>query len=249
MELPQSPSLHPGVCFMAPPFSSPFQLASSWAEKLQPELTSPQMAQLVNFVRQERALHKIYPPKEQLFSALNRTPYSQVKVVIVGQDPYHGPGQAHGLSFSVPRDIPQPPSLKNIFKELQRDLSLSPPSHGCLEQWADQGVLLLNACLTVRQGAPNSHQGRGWEAFTDGVIQRLWQGERAVVFLLWGSFAQKKCDAVMRGPKGAEHLVLRAPHPSPLSAHRGFFGCSHFSQTQAFLAAQGESPIQWEITD
>lgn len=187
---------------------------------------------------------EVYPPAKLYFAAFDRCPFESVKVVILGQDPYHGPGQAHGLSFSVPRGIHPPPSLQNIFKELRSDLGLSIPAHGCLEYWADQGVLLLNAVLTVRAGEAASHQGKGWEMLTDQVIRALNAHPHPLVFMLWGSHAQKKAEHV----DTRRHLVLKSTHPSPLSAHRGFLGCRHFSQANQFLLKQGMLPIDWSLT-
>jgi uracil-DNA glycosylase len=183
----------------------------------------------------------IYPPGELIFNALNTTPFEAVKVVILGQDPYHGPGQAHGLCFSVPPDVANPPSLVNIYKELATDLGVVPPSGGNLQPWAEQGVLLLNAVLTVERGQAASHQGKGWERFTDRVVSELNDGREDLVFMLWGSYAIKKGAVIDRN----RHLVLTAPHPSPLSAHRGFFGCRHFSRTNEWLVTHGQAPIEW----
>ena len=185
----------------------------------------------------------IFPKGSEYFSALNATTFENVKVVILGQDPYHGPGQAHGLSFSVKPGVPLPPSLKNIYKELHGDLGLPLPKTGYLKPWADQGVLLLNATLSVEQGQAGSHQGKGWEEFTDEVIRQLNEHGEHIVFLLWGSYAQKKGAGI--DPK--KHLVLKAPHPSPLSAHRGFLGCKHFSKTNEYLRAHGKEPIDWSL--
>jgi len=187
----------------------------------------------------------LFPAGNLIFHAFNRTPFHKVKVVILGQDPYHGPGQAHGLCFSVPPGIAKPPSLVNIFKELAQDLAIENKAHGCLESWAEQGVLLLNSVLTVEQGKAASHQGKGWEQFTDRVIEILSTKRSGLVFLLWGSYAQKK-GAVIDKKK---HLVLSSPHPSPLSAHRGFFGNGHFSKTNEHLKQQGLSPINWALPD
>ena len=214
-------------------------LEESWKEVLAEELEKPYMASLAAFVREERLNHgPIYPPKEQVFSALNETPYDNVRVVIVGQDPYHGPGQAHGLCFSVPPGIDQPPSLKNIFKELRADLDIALPNHGCLLKWAHQGVLLLNTTLTVRQGQPLSHAKQGWEQFTDAIIKKVNQKTTPVIFVLWGRNAQEKCVHL-----DARHHVLKAAHPSPLSAHNGFIGCKHFSKINTLLA----QPIDWAV--
>jgi uracil-DNA glycosylase len=226
---------------------SPFQLETSWQKELSDELTKPYIYELSSFVEMERAMGRVvYPPRELVFNAFNMTPYAKARVVIVGQDPYHGAGQAHGLSFSVPRGVPLPPSLQNIFKELATDLGVKTPSHGCLLSWADQGVLLLNATLTVRQGEPMSHHKRGWEQFTDGVIAAICKKREPVIFLLWGKSAQEKCH-YFRSAANQHHHFLTAPHPSPFSAHQGFFGCRHFSKTNALLVAQGHPPINWDI--
>jgi uracil-DNA glycosylase len=189
--------------------------------------------------------HTVFPPEHQIFQALKLTPFDKVRVVIVGQDPYHGVGQAHGLSFSVQKGVPIPPSLQNIYKELQADLGIPPASHGCLAEWAQQGVLLLNATLTVRAGEPLSHHKRGWEEFTDAVIKAVAEHHPHVVFMLWGKNAQEKCQKFVHG----SHLVLTAPHPSPFSAHNGFFGCRHFSKTNSYLQQHSLPPIQWALSN
>ncbi len=204
------------------------------------------MAQLSVFLREEKQLRRIvYPPGAEIFAAFEHTPVDQVKVVIIGQDPYHGPGQAHGLCFSVKPGLAPPPSLQNIFKEINDDLAQSgsrlDEHTGMLAGWAEQGVLLLNSVLTVQGGQAGSHRGRGWEQFTDAVVAKLTNAREGLVFLLWGSYAQKKGAVV----DPLKHLILRAPHPSPLSAHRGFFGCRHFSQANAYLANAGTTPIDW----
>lgn len=220
------------------------RLHESWKQRLLPELTSPAMQALRTFLRQQmQAGHEIYPPAREIFAALDHTPFDQVQVVILGQDPYHGPGQAQGLSFSVPPGVPVPPSLVNIYAELKRDLGIEPATHGCLIPWADQGVLLLNAVLTVERGRAGSHQGKGWESFTDRVVALLNQEREGIVFLLWGSYAQAKGKIV----DARRHLVLRAPHPSPLSAYRGFIGCGHFSRANAWLKGRGAAPINWQL--
>lgn len=220
------------------------RLEPSWKARLEAQFASPHMAALRAFLRAEKAAGKtIYPPGPEIFAALDRTPFDAVKVVILGQDPYHGPGQAHGLCFSVRPGVPVPPSLQNIFAELQRDLGIPRPDHGCLLPWARQGVLLLNAVLTVERGQAGSHHGQGWEAFTDVIVDALDREREHLVFLLWGSPAQAKGRRV--DPR--RHLVLRAPHPSPLSAHRGFIGCAHFSQANAYLEAHGLAPIDWRL--
>jgi len=228
-----------------PPMSEDrIRLEPGWKAKLAPQFASPGMAALRDFLLREKAAgHVVYPPGPRIFAALDATPYDRVKVVILGQDPYHGPGQAHGLCFSVPPGIAPPPSLLNVFAELERDLGIPRPDHGCLTPWAEQGVLLLNAVLTVGQGAPASHQGKGWEAFTDAVVASLNEEREGLVFMLWGSQAQAKGRIVDRG----RHCVLQAPHPSPLSAHRGFIGCGHFSSANKYLQERGDAPIDWRL--
>lgn len=220
------------------------RLEPSWKERLAPLFESESMQRLRAFlVAQKQAGKVIYPAGENIFAALNATPFDQVKVVILGQDPYHGPGQAHGLCFSVRPGVPVPPSLENIFAELSRDLQMTKPDHGCLLPWARQGVLLLNAVLTVERGNAGSHQGKGWEGFTDAIVDLLNREREGLVFLLWGAYAQAKGKLV--DPK--RHLVLKAPHPSPLSAHRGFIGCSHFSSANKYLESTGGEPIFWGL--
>ena len=218
-------------------------IGNDWDSILKEDFDSDTYASLRAFLRNEYSSHTIYPNMYDIFNALKYTAYSDVKVVIIGQDPYHGEGQAHGLSFSVKPGVPAPPSLVNIFKELYSDLGIAPPNHGCLEKWARQGVLLLNAVLTVRASHPNSHKGKGWEAVTDSVIKHLNDRDEPMVFMLWGANAGAK-RALITNPK---HLVLRAAHPSPLSAYNGFFGCKHFSKANAFLIAKGLSPIDWRL--
>jgi uracil-DNA glycosylase len=220
------------------------QLEPSWKARVGDYLLRPDMQDLADFLRQRRREGaRIYPPGPRILAALDATPFEQVKVVILGQDPYHGAGQAHGLCFSVQPGVPLPPSLRNIFKELQRDLGVPLPDHGCLTAWAKQGVLLLNAVLTVEDGHAGSHQSRGWEGFTDHVIDVLNRDREHLVFLLWGSQAQAKGQRI----DATRHCVLRAPHPSPLSAHRGFIGCGHFSAANAYLLQHGERPIDWSL--
>ena len=222
------------------------RLQKSWLEPLSAEFGSPYMAELKRFLLREREAGKrIFPKSANWFRALDLTPLEEVRVVILGQDPYHGEGQAHGLCFSVPSGVRPPPSLVNIFKELQSDLGIRPSPHGFLEHWARQGVLLLNSVLTVEMGHAASHQNRGWERFTDAVVRTVNAKAEPVVFMLWGSYAQKKAAFVDR----SRHLVLKAPHPSPLSAHSGFFGCRHFSQANAFLEANGQPPIDWALPE
>lgn len=220
------------------------QLEDSWKSRLAPEFSQDYMVQLRNFLlERKRAGARIYPPGKQIFNALNSTPFERVRVVVLGQDPYHGPGQAHGLCFSVQLGVPTPPSLINIFQEVESDLGLPAPDHGCLQAWADQGVLLLNAVLTVERGRAGSHQGKGWERFTDQVVRLLNAERDGLVFMLWGSYALRKGSVIDR----RRHSVLTAPHPSPLSAHRGFLGCRHFSQANGYLEQQGLPPIDWSL--
>ena len=220
------------------------KLEPSWKAHVGDYFDRPEMQQLSEFLRAELKRGKtIYPPPRRIFAALDTTPFDQVKVVILGQDPYHGPGQAHGLCFSVLPGVPPPPSLLNIFAELQRDLAIPRPDHGCLKSWAQQGVLLLNSVLTVEQGLAGSHQGKGWEGFTDHVIDRLNRERDGLAFMLWGSYAQNKGKLI----DGRRHLVLKAPHPSPLSAHRGFIGCGHFSRVNQWLNERGLAPIDWQL--
>ncbi len=222
------------------------KLHESWREPLQAEFDSPYMAALKQFLVAEKAAGKrIFPPGSLWFHALDATPLDDVRVVILGQDPYHGPGQAHGLCFSVMPGVRVPPSLINIYKELQADLGITPVRHGHLEHWASQGVLLLNAVLTVEAHRAASHQGKGWERFTDAVIRLVNDRERPVVFILWGSYAQRKAAFV----DASRHLVLKSPHPSPLSAHNGFFGSRPFSQANAFLEDKGMAPIDWRLAE
>ena len=220
------------------------KMEESWKEVLADEFSKPYFRQITEHVKTERSQGKtIYPPGSLIFNAFAHTPVSKVKAVILGQDPYHGPKQAMGLSFSVPRGIPPPPSLVNIFKELNDDLGMPIPKHGDLTAWADQGVLLLNAALTVRAGEPMSHAKIGWHLFTDAVIRKVSQCSQHVVFLLWGKFAQEKKELI----DARKHLVLKAAHPSPLSAHNGFFGCRHFSKTNASLAGHLIDPVDWAL--
>jgi len=218
--------------------------ALNWREILKNEAEAEYFKKLRGFVKAERAAgKKIYPLEEDVFAALHHTPLSDVKVVILGQDPYHGPGQAHGLCFSVKKGVPPPPSLINIFKELNSDLGIPRPRHGCLTKWADQGVLLLNAVLTVEDGKPGSHAEIGWQRFTDAVIAAVNKERSGVIFLLWGAYAQKKSVMI----DASKHHLLTAPHPSPLSASRGFLGCKHFSKTNELLRLQGHSEIDWSL--
>jgi uracil-DNA glycosylase len=216
-------------------------IENSWKEALNDVFKQEFFSKLISFVNDEYKTHQVFPPREEIFNAFWHCPLEKVKVVILGQDPYHGPGQAHGLSFSVKPGIQFPPSLLNIFKEIKQDLEKEMPSNGDLSRWADQGVFLLNATLTVRANQAGSHQNKGWEAFTDQVIQTISSSRQNVVFMLWGAYAQKK--SLLIDP--SRHLVLKAPHPSPLSAHRGFLGCRHFSLANQYLESNNISPIAW----
>jgi uracil-DNA glycosylase len=224
--------------------SKPGQLHPSWQAAIGDELHKPYMEALRDFLKQEKAAGKtIYPPGPLIFNAFNHTPFEKVKVVIIGQDPYHGLGQAHGLSFSVPKGVDLPPSLQNIFKEIAADLNIKMSRNGDLTAWADQGVLLLNATLTVEQAKAGAHQNKGWEQFTDAAIAALNQHREHLVFVLWGSYAQKKGDVI----DAKRHLVLKSVHPSPLSAHRGFFGNRQFSTINQYLIDHGQAPIDWQL--
>ncbi len=216
----------------------------TWKAVLSEEKEKDYFKRILEFVKKERAAGKeIYPPQKDIFNALKYTPFEEVKVVILGQDPYHGPNQAHGLCFSVLPGIPAPPSLKNIFKEQQEDIGITIPNHGCLEKWAKQGVLMLNTCLTVERGKAHSHADIGWQQFTDRVIQSLNEHSDGIIFLLWGSHAQGKMALI----DVTKHRILKAPHPSPLSAHRGFLGCKHFSKANEMLRKMGRSEIDWQL--
>jgi uracil-DNA glycosylase len=222
--------------------TSSVKLDPEWLTHIGAEFNKPYMVALRLFLNQQKELGRVvYPRSEDMFNALNTTPFSKVKVVILGQDPYHGPQQAHGLSFSVRKGIPKPPSLLNIYKEIERDLRIQMPDHGELTGWAEQGVLLLNATLSVEMGQAGSHQGQGWEIFTDEVIKALNEQKTGVVFMLWGAYAQKKGAFIDRN----KHFVLTSAHPSPLSAHRGFLGNCHFSETNNYLEKNGQQPIIW----
>ncbi|MBN1206138.1 MAG: uracil-DNA glycosylase [Myxococcaceae bacterium] len=218
-------------------------LPEDWREVLSEALEAPSFKELERFVARERREHTVYPSEEELFSAFRLTPYERVRVLLLGQDPYHGPGQAHGLAFSVRPGVPLPRSLVNIFKELESDVGLPPPASGSLVPWARQGVLLLNAVLTVRDGEPNSHEGHGWEEFTDAVIRAVGAKPEPVVFLLWGAYARKKKKLI----DTRRHVVVESAHPSPLSASNGFFGSRPFSQINAALEARGQAPIDWRL--
>lgn len=220
------------------------RLEPSWKARLGAYLERPDMRALADFLRAEKRAGKaIYPPGPEIFNAFAHTPFDAVRVVILGQDPYHGPGQAHGLCFSVRENVAPPPSLQNIFREIERDLGVPRPVHGCLTAWADRGVLLLNAVLTVQQGRPGAHQGKGWEGFTDAAIDALNREREGLVFLLWGAQAQRKGQLI--DPR--RHCVLKTVHPSPLSAHRGFLGCGHFSAANRYLESRGQPPIDWSL--
>ena len=218
-------------------------IEASWKDALAEQFAAPYFAQLKQFLVAEKQQFVVFPPGPQIFNAFNLTPFDKVKVVIIGQDPYHEPGQAHGLCFSVQPGTKFPPSLMNIFQELQSDLGIPMPQNGNLERWAQQGVLLLNATLTVRAHQAGSHQRRGWELFTDAAISKLSQKRSGIVFLLWGSYAQAKIQLI----DTSKHFILTAPHPSPLSAYRGFFGCKHFSKTNELLVQSGQTPIDWSL--
>lgn len=220
-------------------------IEDSWKAVLADEFEKPYFHEIKAFLQSERrAGYKFFPPGSMIFNAFNHTPYGEVKAVILGQDPYHGPGQAHGLCFSVPQGVRPPPSLMNIYKELSSDLGISPPGHGNLEKWAKSGVLLLNTVLTVREASAGSHRDKGWENFTDRVIDILSQDERPIAFVLWGRPAQAKAGRIDR----TKNLVLTAAHPSPLSAHNGFFGCRHFSKINDYLVKNGRQPVDWSLT-
>ncbi len=222
------------------------KLEAGWKAALRDEFDKPYMTALKEFLRAEKAAGKlIFPPGPLIFNALNSTPLDQVKVVILGQDPYHGPGQAHGLCFSVQPGVPTPPSLQNIYKELKRDLNIDIPRHGCLQRWAEQGVLLLNTSLTVEQGKAGSHAAKGWQPFTDRIIEVVSEQRPHLVFLLWGSHAQSKQKLI----DASRHLLLKSAHPSPISAHRGFNGNGHFSRANKYLQQHGLEPIDWRLPD
>ncbi len=214
-------------------------IGNSWDALLADQFSAPYYLQLREFLKTEYRAGAVFPPPEDIFNALKATPYEKVKVVLLGQDPYHGEGQAHGMCFSVRKGVALPPSLKNIYKELERELGIAPATHGCLQKWAEEGVLLHNTVLTVRQGAPASHRGKGWELLTDRIITLLDQRPEPLVFLLWGSHARAKKELI----KNPRHLILESAHPSPLSAHSGFFGCDHFIKANKFL----KQPIDWSV--
>ncbi len=218
-------------------------IEESWANVMKEEFEKEYFTELKKFLLQEKATGTVYPPGSKIFEAFNRTPFHKVKVVLLGQDPYHGPGQAHGLCFSVPEGVPFPPSLVNIFTELQSDTGINIPRSGNLAAWADRGVLLLNATLTVRANQAGSHQGRGWETFTDAIIRKLSDERNNIVFLLWGKYAQNKRVLINTN----KHYIIEAPHPSPLSAYRGFLGCKAFSKTNTLLLQSGITPVDWSL--
>jgi len=220
------------------------KIEASWLAELQDEFSKEYFRKLKEFLQEEKKQYRVFPPGNRIFAAFNSTPFNEVKVVLLGQDPYHGEGQAHGLCFSVPEGVRQPPSLVNIFQELQSDLGIQVPGHGNLEKWAKQGVLLLNATLTARANQAGSHQQRGWEIFTDQVIRSLSEKREGLIFLLWGNYAQAKESLIDTG----RHTVLKAAHPSPFSVYRGFYGCKHFSRTNALLSQMGKQPIDWSLT-
>ena len=217
------------------------KIASDWKALLAEEFSKPYFEELTRFVKEEYATRRIYPRGSNIFRAFDKCPLDKLKVVIIGQDPYHGPGQAHGLCFSVDEGVPHPPSLQNIFKEVAADIGTPIPTSGNLDRWAEQGVLLLNAVLTVREHEAASHAGKGWEQFTDAVVRKIAERKRGMVYLLWGSYAQKK--GAIANP--AENCILKAVHPSPLSAYRGFLGCKHFSKANEYLISTGQTPINW----
>ena len=223
----------------------PEELPKSWRNALEPETRKPYWADLMRFVAEERAAHTVYPPEGDVFNAFRHTPLERVKAVVLGQDPYHGEGQAHGLCFSVRPGVRAPQSLRNVYTERQSDLGLPPVKHGCLAAWARQGVLMLNAVLTVRAKTPNSHANKGWEHFTDAALRAVNELPHAVVFILWGAYAQKKTPLIT----GTQHVILKAAHPSPYSAANGFFGSRPFSQANAALEAAGETPIDWRLPE
>lgn len=218
------------------------QIETGWKEVLKTDFDADYFSKLKEFLVDEKMAHTVYPPGKMIFNAFNLTPFKEVKVVIIGQDPYHGPGQAHGLCFSVPEGIAIPPSLRNIYKEMADDLNMEVPKNGNLSKWAKQGVLLLNATLSVRAHQAGSHQGKGWEIFTDSAIRAVSDYGQNIVFILWGAYAQKKASLI----DSNKHVILKSVHPSPLSAHRGFFGCKHFSLTNSYLQEKGMQPIDWE---
>ena len=225
--------------------SSIVKIEQSWHDLLCGEFDKPYFVRMQKFIRSEYGKGEVYPPGEEIFNAFNSTPVSEVKAVMIGQDPYHGAGQAHGLCFSVKQGVPTPPSLKNIYKEIESDLGFRIPQTGCLQRWADQGVLMLNNVLTVRKGEPNSHKNAGWEVFTAKVVEKISESREGLIFFLWGNSAQKKESLI----DGNKHLLLKAVHPSPLSAYNGFFGCRHFSKSNRYLLANNKKPIDWSLCE
>lgn len=221
------------------------QIDTQWLVYVKEEMGKEYFQKLMDYVEEERENYIIFPPENLMFNAFHLTPWDSVKVVIIGQDPYHGEGQSHGLCFSVPKGIRKPPSLQNVFKELKDDIGMEIPSHGNLESWAKQGVLLLNACFTVRKQTPTSHQNKGWEIFTDAVIRKISDEKKNVVFMLWGKFAQQKTSLINMD----KHLILNAVHPSPMSVYRGFFGCKHFSKANSYLSSHSVNPIDWNTVN
>lgn len=221
------------------------QIDTQWLVYVKEEMGKEYFQKLMDYVEEERENYIIFPPENLMFNAFHLTPWDSVKVVIIGQDPYHGEGQSHGLCFSVPKGIRKPPSLQNVFKELKDDIGMEIPSHGNLESWAKQGVLLLNACFTVRKQTPTSHQNKGWEIFTDAVIRKISEEKKNVVFMLWGKFAQQKIGLINQD----KHLILNAVHPSPMSVYRGFFGCKHFSKANSYLRSHFVNPIDWNTVN
>ena len=217
-------------------------IESSWLEVLKDEFRQPYFIEIKKFLLEDKKKYRVFPPGQLIFNAFNLTPFDKVKIVIIGQDPYHGYGQAHGLCFSVPKGVAKPPSLQNIFKELKEDLNINPPEHGDLTGWAKQGVFLLNAILTVRENTPESHRNIGWEKFTNAAIENLSDKKEHLVFMLWGAYAQEKEKLI----DNTKHLILKAAHPSPFSANKGFFGCHHFSKANQYLIANNIDPIKWE---
>ena len=217
-------------------------IESSWLEVLKDEFQQPYFLEIKKFLLEDKKKYRVFPPGQLIFNAFNLTPFDKVKIVIIGQDPYHGYGQAHGLCFSVPKGVAKPPSLQNIFKELKEDLNINPPEHGDLTGWAKQGVFLLNAILTVRENTPESHRNIGWEKFTNAAIENLSNKKEHLVFMLWGAYAQEKEKLI----DNTKHLILKAAHPSPFSANKGFFGCHHFSKANQYLIANNIDPIKWE---
>ncbi|HQP90551.1 MAG TPA: uracil-DNA glycosylase [Bacteroidales bacterium] len=217
-------------------------IESSWLEVLKDEFQQPYFLEIKKFLLEDKKKYRVFPPGQLIFNAFNLTPFDKVKIVIIGQDPYHGYGQAHGLCFSVPKGVVKPPSLQNILKELKEDLNINPPEHGDLTGWAKQGVFLLNAILTVRENTPESHRNIGWEKFTNAAIENLSDKKEHLVFMLWGSYAQEKEKLI----DNTKHLILKAAHPSPFSANKGFFGCHHFSKANQYLIANNIDPIKWE---